>query len=243
MAVVERTRKMNRVQLNKGSDPADLFEQIKAVENQFSDLPQKLSEDDKIAAVLEKASDEYGVILANTAREKGTHLTMDDLEEAMKIQWRIVKGAKESTNQPGKEYVLSAFNGKCYKCGQSGHKANECPNAEKEDKSGGGRKFTGKCNTCGKTGHKSSQCWNDEKNAHLRPQWWKTRGNQKETGFSATGESKNNDSEQGKEFILMTMNKMEFSATASVLCWKRYSQIVCLKFKNNKRGKLSPRDN
>ena len=208
---------MNRVQLKKGSDPANLFEQIKAMENQFRDLPQKLSEDDKIAAVLEKASDEYGVILANTAQEKGSRLTMDDLEDAMKIQWRIVKGTKESTNQPGKEFVLSAFTGKCYKCGQSGHKANECPNAEKEDKSGGRQKFTGKCNMCGKTGHKASQCWYDEKNAHLCPKWWKTCGNQKETGLSATGETNKNDSEQGKEFILMTINKMEFSTTASVL--------------------------
>ena len=90
--------------------------------NQFSDLPQKFSEDDKIAVVLENALDKYGIILANTARKKGTRLAMDNLEEAMKIQWRIVKGAIESTNNQGKEYVLAAFIGTCYKCGQTGHK-------------------------------------------------------------------------------------------------------------------------
>ena len=80
-------------------------------------MPQKISGGDNIVAVLQKASDKYGVILANTAQEKGNHPTMDYLEDAMKIQWRIVKGAKESTNQPGTEYVLLAFTGKCYKCG------------------------------------------------------------------------------------------------------------------------------
>ena len=122
MAVVERSRKLNVIQLKKGTDPEGLFEQIKSVENQFSDLPQRLSEDDKIAIVLEKALDKYGVILANTACKKETGLTIDNLEEAMKIQWRIVKGAIESTNNQGKEYVLAAFIGTCYKCGQTGHK-------------------------------------------------------------------------------------------------------------------------
>ena len=57
MAVVEQTRKMNAVQLSKRTDPAQLFKKIKSVENQFSDLPQKISENDKIAVVLEKASE------------------------------------------------------------------------------------------------------------------------------------------------------------------------------------------
>ena len=131
MAVVERSRKLNVIQLKKGTDPEGLFEQIKSVENQFSDLPQRLSEDDKIAIVLEKALDKYGVILANTACKKETGLTIDNLEEAMKIQWRIVKGTKESTSNQGKEFNLAAFARNCYKCGQTGHKANKCPNANK----------------------------------------------------------------------------------------------------------------
>ena len=68
------------------------------MENQFCDLAQNLTEDEKSAAVLEIESEEYGVILAYTAQVKGTSLTMDNLEESMKMQWCITKGAKESQN-------------------------------------------------------------------------------------------------------------------------------------------------
>ena len=54
MAVIKRSRKLNVIQLKNGTDLAGLFKQIKAVENQFSDLPKNLSEDDKIAIVLER---------------------------------------------------------------------------------------------------------------------------------------------------------------------------------------------
>ena len=80
---------MNQVKLAKGENPAKMFEQIKAMDNQFNNLINALTKDVKIASVLEKISEKYGVILENTAREKGSTLTMDHLEEVIKLQWRI----------------------------------------------------------------------------------------------------------------------------------------------------------
>ena len=101
---------------------------MKAIDNQFSDLTHGLTEDDKIGVILDKGADEYGLILANTAREKGSGLTLDDLEEAMKVQWRITKSSKsESQGARKSEFSLAAFAGKCYNCGQTGHKADKCP--------------------------------------------------------------------------------------------------------------------
>ena len=167
MAEVERTRKLNQVKSNERENPAKLFEQIKSIDNQFSDLPNKLTEEAKIAVVLEKAANEYGVILANTAREKGTGLTVDHLEQAMKLQWRIQYGAdgkNNKQNENGKEFKLVSFGGKCYHCGQTGHKANQCPNKDNDGKNQNGTnkksyKFKGKCNNCGQVGHKAVDCW------------------------------------------------------------------------------------
>jgi hypothetical protein len=77
---------MNGTKLDKGEDPSKLFEAINAIDNQYKGLAHKLTEDDKIVVVLAKGKKEYSMILANTAQEKGTGLTMDDLENAMQIQ-------------------------------------------------------------------------------------------------------------------------------------------------------------
>ena len=77
------------MKLALGKNPANLLEEIKTIDNQYKNLNHDLLEDEKIAAVLEKALNEYSVILANTAREKGNTLTMDNLETVMRIQWRI----------------------------------------------------------------------------------------------------------------------------------------------------------
>ena len=96
MATVKRTQQLNVIKLKKEEDPEKLFEKLKAINNQFSNLTHGLSENDKLANVLQKASEEYGVILANTAREKGNRLSLDHLEDAMKLQWRITTGVNES---------------------------------------------------------------------------------------------------------------------------------------------------
>ena len=73
-----------------------------------------MTEDDKIAAVLSKAPKGYSVILSNTTREKGNSLTLDDLEEAMRIQCRIEHREDNTSNDV--ELGLSTYNGKliCY---------------------------------------------------------------------------------------------------------------------------------
>ena len=38
MASVERTRKLNQLELKVGEDPVKLFKQVKAIDNQFSEL-------------------------------------------------------------------------------------------------------------------------------------------------------------------------------------------------------------
>ena len=52
--------------MKSNDKPSLLFEQIKALENQYSGLKKKMSKEDKIVVVLEKAPVEYAKIIATT---------------------------------------------------------------------------------------------------------------------------------------------------------------------------------
>eukprot|EP00957_Ditylum_brightwellii_P153493 11681707-Ditylum_brightwellii.AAC.1 len=81
--------------MGKFDKPSKLIDQIKTIKNQFSGLNKKIDEEDKIALVLEKAPKEYSGILAIMEQDKGSNLTMKDLEDAMKIQFCIWYGDSE----------------------------------------------------------------------------------------------------------------------------------------------------
>ena len=74
----------------------------------------------------------------------------------------------------------TAFKGKCYGCGKTGHRKEDCksPKTGGGSNSGGGnstgqkQKFKGKCNHCGQQGHKEEGCW--KKHPELMPDKFKT---------------------------------------------------------------------
>eukprot|EP00957_Ditylum_brightwellii_P038964 2944928-Ditylum_brightwellii.AAC.1 len=68
-----------------------------------------MDKEDKIALVLEKAPTEYAGILASTEKKKVGALTMDDVEEAMVVQFCIRYGETEDEGSNKKEVTLAAF--------------------------------------------------------------------------------------------------------------------------------------
>ena len=62
--------------------------------------------------------------------------------------------------------VFSDANKICHLCGQRGHVMRNCPNAATQPPL--------RCDLCNRFGHPRAYCWEDEKNAHRRPEGWRS---------------------------------------------------------------------
>ena len=180
IAVAEQATKLMSLKLKRTEDPEDLGDSIAALETEYG---SSIDEKQKIAAIVKTAGQYYSDVIQNeTARITGTGgiVTAEDLIEAMSTNWRIGGGsartAKEYDDSEPNDVALSnmpgAFaNRNCFKCGEKGHMARNCTKQGPNDKGGS---FGGTCYACNKRGHKADRCWEHEKNAHLRPDGWKS---------------------------------------------------------------------
>jgi hypothetical protein len=79
---------LNKIGMKKDADPATMFEQIARVENRYNTPTQKISRDELIAIVLDKAVIEYQAVLTAEQRAKGNSLTLKDFNEpALETDW------------------------------------------------------------------------------------------------------------------------------------------------------------
>jgi hypothetical protein len=196
IAGVEAEKELMKLKMKSKSDPDKYFNKLAVLKNKYRSNANTFNEEKMIAATLAKAPGHYSAVLTQVLREKGENLKLQDMQSALKEQWRIrnnlVNGtdskddSESNSDGKGTESALFMANIKCYNCGQTGHKANQCPKKKSNNRGGGGRrKFNGTCNNCGKRGHKEADCWLLEKNAHKCPANWKTKSNNDEAGGSA----------------------------------------------------------
>ena len=117
VSLVELRQRMNKVSMKKGVDPSTLFEQLSAIENQFSVPGTPMDESHMIAAILDAATDEYQAVISTERRIKGDKMTVMALEVAMSEHYRQLSrasGRKHNANAGGDsdhEVVLSGFGG------------------------------------------------------------------------------------------------------------------------------------
>ena len=216
----EMMKELINVKLNNEDDPGELFEELYRIKNVYETKSNVVEDDDLIPYVLSAAPAKYHAIITSEMRDKGSNLTLDDLEEAMNDQWRLTpEGKKNNEDEDDKEgeMALSAFNGDCYKCGKPGHKASQCYSNGGDNKKyhhGDNRKnnhrdnnryrkkFNGNCSHCGRYGHKRNDCWLLEKNKSKRPKGFRVKG---ENEQSAGAVDSNN---EGVEFLLASSDSM-----------------------------------
>lgn len=153
IAKVELRRALGQLRLRSSENPAELFEQIAAIQNRYA--ADAVPETELISVVLSVAPEKYQSFLASEQRRKSTDLTLDDLASAMDQLWRQSSVKMESEN----EISLSSFTGTCFGCGKQGHKRSECPSKGEVPK----------CAHCGKNGHVEAKCW--LKDSNEKPQW------------------------------------------------------------------------
>ena len=173
---VELRARLNKVKMNQTENPKVLFEQVAAIQNMFKSSELTIDDEEMIAVVLGQAPKCYTTVLATEQQIRGDTLMLKHLEKAMNTHWRINGADVENGENEESELGLTSFEGVCYKCKKTGHKAYQCKAAGGSNSATTGRgtgqrnkRFTGNCNNCGKRGHKKAQCWDLEENKHKRP--------------------------------------------------------------------------
>ena len=175
-SMVEIRRKLNKVSIKENQDPKSLFEQLAGISNEASSSGVNVSEEEMIAIILDRAPISYAHVLATIQNVKGRNLSLNDLKEAMRNQYRIVQGRNDE-DEDENEMGLSSHH----------HKGKRKPKGT----------FRGKCHHCGKIGHKKQDCYHLAKNKDKRPKGFQV----KQFGL---GGSEANDKEDSKEEFLLT---------------------------------------
>ena len=132
--------------------------------------------------------------LIRTTQNRGA--TAKELLDETHSQWRIKNrdncGDGDSDDVPSETSLpnLNSFKGKCFHCGEVGHRANEYPKkiSNNNQNSGRGSRWQGHCNHCGKKGHKETFYWEKEENECLRPVGYKTRAEKEKEGQASSNE-------------------------------------------------------
>eukprot|EP00957_Ditylum_brightwellii_P001433 112010-Ditylum_brightwellii.AAC.1 len=97
---------LNSILMKRKDDPVVLFEQISGLQNRYNTTTFQISSEEQIATVLDKAPTEYSTVLTCKQRQKGSALSMTDLQLAMTQLYCTMYGDVRG-----------------YNCGGKGHKA------------------------------------------------------------------------------------------------------------------------
>jgi len=170
---VMQKRELNALTLKASEDPDEFGTNIARLEIEYK---HKLSEEDKVAALVGAAGPKYANTIFNETRlieSREEEVTCEALVTVCRGIWRLSEAGKTAETKE-KELSLanpgSNANGKkCFLCGSTEHMKYQCPKY-KETK---GVKCT--YPGCTAYGHKKEDCWEDPKNAHKRCAGWVSR--------------------------------------------------------------------
>ena len=125
-----------------------------------------MTEVDVIIHILSNLPEEYEVAvseLENKLRNTSIPLDMEEVRIVLGNRYnRITKNAENAAQEKAFAAFQKQYKGTCRKCGEYGHKSENCPNNKTSPTESGtstkSKKFKGNCNYCHKWGHKAVDC-------------------------------------------------------------------------------------
>ena len=190
LTTMEIKRALFGVRIEPKQNPRILFERLQAINNKFEG---RVSDEDMLATAISSAPTQYAATIAAEEIRQGDALTLDDLEKAMKMHWRINGGTsgEQSTNE---ELTLVDASSE----GNTKYQA---------------RRSNKKCNLCGRIGHFYKDCWFNPANKDKRPDWLKAKLAGEETSAALIESQDDDDYDDGVvELILCSIEKKEQSS-------------------------------
>ena len=148
-------------------------------------MNHSISDEDLLIHIVHNLPREYDDCIMEWERRIGNScdlLKKDDLRDELGLKYDMILKRKnikvrdefdideDGSDEEGQETALvaKAYKGRCYNCGNLGHKKANCPNKKKnggnrDNNQGGGAAFQGKCYACGKWGHRKADCRSNSK--------------------------------------------------------------------------------
>jgi hypothetical protein len=107
---VEMRTKLSQVSMKSDDDPKVLFNQLATIQSAYNNATQKIDPFDLIAVVLEKAPNKYKSSLTAEQRNKGTNLTLTNLNNCMNDLFRTMT-PNHSVTKDDNEVALTVTTG------------------------------------------------------------------------------------------------------------------------------------